>query len=359
MLLNCGVDQGYSFIQGKSKENEIKFDSYIKEISKDEALNIADSIRDVNELNLLVKYNGKYFILGKLASQVYSSLTKKLSKDRMNVFSTVYHLACLGLLCESREIEVNLAVGMPNRSRKEKKDLETFLKGQYEFSFLYDSGEIVKYINIKNVYAMPQPVACAFVLPEEERDNKKIMVVDVGHGTSDILFLDQMRVSNDAGMRFCGRGVEKLYKILKDRILNKYSESSEYIVNNISEKEIQRIIESNGKYYINGKIQDIKDIFTLSFEEYADDLFDEIESNFTILPEADLILGSGGIFNNIDFTKYFANKFKNYGLTFVTEKSKPQWTVVNGLYIFSNLYFEDDNTNKIKQPTERVEEVNE
>lgn len=337
MVNNVAVDLGYAYVQAKARDILVKFDAYIKQIPESEIDEIRNNIDTLDEKHLLVKYNKKYYVLGQLAITNYPSLTKRLIMDRYDEISIIQYLSAISLLSEDNEILCNLAIGYPNRSRNEKEKAEKMFNGMYQIEFLTRNDIVTKIVRFESIKAIPQPVSVAFSIAEENRENK-ILVVDIGYGTSDVALLDKMSVSKEVGARYFNRGTELIYKLLEEKI---YSSPivQRHKIPKISEKTLQGIIET-GKWKINGVDQpEIKNILIESLREYADELYNNIVANIVNLDECDIMLGSGAIFKNKEFTQYLADKFKEYGFIFATSP-QPEWSVVNGLYEFSNLYFE-------------------
>ena len=337
MVNNCAVDLGYCYIQGFAKEKRVRFDAYIKQVPENEVDEIRNSIEKFDESHILIKYNKKYYVLGKLAIGNYPSLSKRLVIDRYDEISVLQHLSAIALLFDDSEILCNLAIGYPNRSRNDKEKAENMFNGMYQIEVITRNEIITKIIRFEGIKAIPQAVSIAWSIDEEVRSGK-ILVVDIGFGTFDIALLSDMSLSKEAGTRFFHRGVELVYKMLEERI---YASDivKRHRIPKLSETTLQGILET-GKWRINGKDQpEVKNILNNVLKDYADELYNHIVSNIVNLDEYDILLGAGGIFKNKEFAQYLANKFNEYGFIFATSP-EPEWSVAKGLFDFAELYFE-------------------
>jgi plasmid segregation protein ParM len=342
----AGIDSGYGFAIGKSNtDKEITMRNYIRRITEKESQEISDNITEINSQNILIKYNNNYYICGDLCLSYYPQEQMKIDDNRVNnIFHLLEILMIVGQLSKENEFNLYLTVGLPNRLKQQTKSFINWLTNIYEFSFLSKNGEIKKTINIKEVSCIPQVYSPIFTLPNDKR-NKYICSIDLGHKTTDIMLINRFNIVQQAGTIIDAQGCIYLYKQLNQLLLDKYSntlfkkkEYSQILLQNIFEKE---------EYYIGEERQDIQSILDYVQEEYLDYIYYKVENNLSeYLVDVDIFIASGGILRNDKFRKTLANKFKqSHGKPFMCDKD-PQLAIVNGLFNYALLKYKDDtNTN--------------
>jgi hypothetical protein len=344
ITINCSVDSGYGYSLGHSPMKEVIISNFIKKLSQEDAKTIAEKITETNEDNILIKYQGTYYAVGKLALKADPKIKRGASNNRVNdVEHHIELLATLGLLCDSRNYDVNLVVGLPNKLRYDKKNMATWLKKTFEFSYLNSTGESFKEINIKKVACIEQPVAAIYNLTEDEREVCNIISLDLGHNTADGVYMSEGVVSVNANDWFNMDGVRWCYDELEKKIVEKYY-NSEYKIVSVLERDLQTAIET-GILKFQNKKENITPILNDIFEDYADLIFKEVENKYSqYFSTTDYVIASGGIMSNKLFAEKLGKKFKVYSITFAVFKN-PQKSIVDGMFNIANQLYEDDFTN--------------
>mgnify|MGYP000851660580 FL=1 len=332
-----GLDSGYGYGIEKVENGTYIIENYIEEITKSDALDLASQIDKLDTNNIILQYHNKYYMVGTLCKNNQLDAVHRYSKDRRNIFHLIEILSLLGFASKESEFDVSVCLGLPNFLRSEKDEFEKWLQGTYNFSYLCSMGEIKKSVNLKDVLFLLQPYAPIFILPENKQ-NKFICSLDLGHGSADFLLVNNYKVIKQPGTLSYCEGVIRCYKQLKEIIVNKYA-NTEYKITDIAESKLQEIIET-GKFIINDKEIDIKDSLNFVFEKYADYVFQQCESNLgSYLQSVDIFIASGGILNNQEFKQNLTQKFKNsYNKPFMTYEF-PQMAIVNGYYSCAKLKY--------------------
>jgi hypothetical protein len=341
ITINCSVDSGYGYSLGRSPLKQIIISNFIKKLSQEDARSIAEKITETNEDNILLKYQGTYYAVGKLALKADPKIKRGASNNRVNdVEHHIELLATLGLLCDSRNYDVNLIVGLPNRLRFDKKNMATWLKKTFEFAYLTSEGENFKEINIKKVACIEQPVAAVYNLTEDERAICNIISLDIGHNTTDGIYMSEGVISVNANDWLNLDGVKWCYDELEKKIVNKYFDS-EYKIVSVLERDLQTAIET-GIFKFHTKREDISPMLNDIFEDYADLIFREVENKYSqYFSTTDYVIASGGVMSNKLFAEKLAKKFKVYGITFAVFNN-PQKSIVDGMFAIANEIYEDD-----------------
>jgi plasmid segregation protein ParM len=344
VTINASVDSGYGYSLGCSPMKEVIISNFIKKISQDDAKRIAENITIVNEDNVLIKYDGTYYAVGKLAVKADPKITRGASNDRVNdIEHHIELLATLGLLCDNRNYDVNLVVGLPNKLRYDKKNMAKWLKKTFDFAYLNSQEEVYKEVNIKNVACIEQPIAAVYNLTDEQREVCNIISLDIGHNTTDGIYMSEGVVSVNANDWLNLDGVRWCYNELEKRLVAKYFDS-EYKIVSVLERDLQIAIET-GIFKFHNKKENIDSILNDIFNDYADLIFKEVENRYSqYFTTTDYVIASGGIMSNNAFAEKLSKKFKFYGITFAIFPN-PQKSIVNGMFNIANQLYEDDFTN--------------
>ncbi|APU87066.1 hypothetical protein [Clostridium botulinum] len=102
-----------------TNDTEVIMKNYINNITEKEALNIANTIKELNNKNTLIKYNGKYFICGDACIERYPDTMQRLNRDRIkDEYHLIELLSIVGQLTKESEFNLYLCVGLPNRSKE-------------------------------------------------------------------------------------------------------------------------------------------------------------------------------------------------------------------------------------------------
>lgn len=338
--LNMAVDSGYGYSLGKSEIKNVIIPNFIKKITEDDAKRYAETIKQVSQDNIILKYQNSYYAVGNLALKADPRIKRNPTNDRVhNINHLIEILSTMGLLCENRNFEVNLVVGVPNKLQSIKKDMVKWLKNNWEFSYLTCNGEVFKSIDVKNVACIEQPIAAIYNLSQKDLDSSNIISCDIGHNTADGVYLTSGSVSLNSDDWMNARGVIWCYKELEKRLVANFRDK--YQLFEVLERDLQQAIEF-GIFKIHNQKVDIQNILNNIYEDYADYIAGEIiESYEPYLSTTDYLICSGGIISNHYFTQLLADRFKKYDITFAIFKN-PQASIVEGMFILANTLFPDN-----------------
>ncbi|ACA57322.1 ParM/StbA family protein [Clostridium botulinum] len=336
----AGVDTGFGYGIGMTNDTEVKMKNYINNITEKEALNIADTIKELNDENTLIKYNGKYFICGDACIERYPDTMQRLNRDRIkDEYHLIELLSIVGQLTKESEFNLYLCVGLPNRSKGDSKKFEDWLKGSsFEFSYLCNFGEVKKKVYIKDVTCLPQAYSPIFTLPRNDM-NKTIFSVDIGHSTLDLMLVKNMQTVMASDTLLDGEGCIRIYNNLKQALIRQNEDKK---ITYYSYSQLQEILE-NGNYSLYGEEQQIENILNRCLEEYAEYVFFTIENNmYKYMPTVDTFIFSGGLLNNTTFKTILSDKFKQaYKIPLLVQNNRSQYTIAEGLKEYSNIKYAD------------------
>ena len=343
MGINIGVDAGYGYIMSSAEIGEVKFSSYIKKVTEQQALEIKSEITKAGDVNkILVKYNDAYYALGRLCEDMFPNETRMITNDRVgNVYHLVQILTSIALtLKNSNSINANLMVGVPNRLAFSKKQMKQWLENKkYEIS-LIGTRSINKTISIDLCHCLLQPVFPVFsAFDEVEISQKSIMSLDIGHSSTDAIVMKNFAYSQEREDIVAIQGMNRVYNWIEGELINRFHKN--HMLTSVPESKIQSLVE-NGVFYLNGKKVDVSDILSSAMDDYANFLFMEVNRKYLVtLPVIDVILVSGGVASNEDFMRTFAKLFKNMEIDVMTE-AEPQWSVCRGMKNVMDQLIADD-----------------
>lgn len=340
--INIAVDSGYGYALGKSKEKLIKLSNYILKVDKSFAESIKDSISEITEDKILVKYKDKYYAIGDLATRIDDSVNRYVSNNRVgDLFHTLEIITTLALTTNLKEFSVNLILGLPNKLIHLDKALQEDIKSDYEIEFICANESIKKKFSVKNTIVIPQPLAPIFNLKSEGIVKYNLLSVDIGHGTLDSFVLRKGIRSMNKNL--CVEGVNRCYTKLEEKLMEKYRE--DFGIVSIENIRLQEGIEENTFSFKNQKL-DITDINKVVFGEYAEYVFHELENCYgDNLGKFDIIIGSGAIMSNVFFVNSLSNLLSQYKVTFKV-LGNPQESIVNGMFNILNSKFKEETINE-------------
>lgn len=339
--INCAIDSGYGYALGKSSLKNTIISNYILKLTKEQVNQAITDIDELNENNIIIKYDNKYYAFGNLAVKLDRNIKRYSTTMRINnINHTLEIIGTLGLLYNGTSFDANLILGLPNRLRFEKQKFKESLIGKtFSFSYITNKGEVEREITIKNLNVIEQSVAAIFNFPREIMKKYDIISLDIGHGTGDGCVMNEGVLSTNSSDWVSVEGVKWCYSKLKDAILSKYRD--EYGMIDIEDIKLQVAIEHN-IFRIKGQDLEITDILKDIFIEYADYIIAELDTNYgDFMSRADYIIGSGAIMNNETFTSALKEKLAPYGVEF-KRFGDPQKAIVNGMFNIAEQKFEDD-----------------
>lgn len=352
--INCAVDSGYGYAIGRSFEEVVLISNFISKISETNAKALAKNIKEPNADELIIKYHSEYYVVGKLATKAFPSLKRTVMNERVdNKEHLIEILSVLGLLCSDTTFNANLIGGLPNILSHEKDAMATWLKKAYRFSYLCQSGEKTKCINVQNVIVVEQPTAVIFNLNSEELDSLSVISLDIGHGTADACLMVEGVLVLDLKYIIRIEGCKRIYSQLEERLLEKYRES--YGVHSILERDLQNAIE-NGVFKINNENKDITKILEEILSDYATYVANEVSEKYQEhIRSCEYLIGAGGLFKNKYFVTELSNRLSKYRVQLALFDD-PQMSVVDGMLNIINAYHKDDYSDFKIEETATTEE---
>ena len=206
-----GIDHGWSTM----KTNSQVFATGVKEIANEPPMR-----------NDILEYNRKYYSIGERRLEVRADKTEN---------ENFYLLTLAGIAKELRsrgktEADIYLAAGLPiSRFGDEKKDFIEYLSKNKEISFRFEDD----YFNIRIVHVAVFPQCYAAVVDRMTEFNQKVVVVDIGSWTIDIMPIESKKpingecISIQNGLIPCMRAInEKCYRLhnteIDESVIQKY-----------------------------------------------------------------------------------------------------------------------------------------
>lgn len=339
-LINIASDSGFGYGMSKSPIREVKIGNFIKEIPSYEVDEIVKNVNELNDRNILLKYNNTYYAVGQLAKKIDPKIERPLSSSRIGDDDHLVELlALIGRSCDNTSYDVNLMVALPEVIIDKAEEFEKWMTRKFEFSFITKDNECKKSIRIVKTYCTSQGLAPIFNLTSSEKENS-ILSIDHGHNTFNVRYWNHGQTPRNYSLY--GDGTKTVYEELEKRLIERFKD--EYNLRKVRETDLELAIET-GVFKISGKRKDITDLLDIAFESKSKDLFKKIDKKYSdILPSVDLILANGGIMENENFLKRLSDKFKGYNLMFAT-MDESQWAVTRGMYKYLCEIEEDDFTN--------------
>lgn len=245
-----GMDHGWSTMKTDSQV----FATGVKEIANEPPMR-----------NDILEYNGKYYSIGERRLEVRADKTENENFYLLTLAGIAKELKKRG----RREGNIYLAAGLPiSRFGDEKKDFIEYLFKHKEVSFRFEED----YFNIRIVHVAVFPQCYAAVVDRMAEFTQKVIVVDIGSWTIDIMPIEGKKpvngecISIQNGLIPCMRTInEKCYRLynteLDESIIQKYMRfgsvelDEEYvqIMNEELRKYAENVYNSLREYKINLK----------------------------------------------------------------------------------------------------------
>lgn len=350
MIKNVGIDTGYGYGLMVSSNKKIKVASFIEEVKESQALALSSNV-SLNDVltgkKLVIKYakplysissisETKYYVVGEYCENVIANCSRFVTDNRIGDDKHLIQLlALMGLAVDSQVADINLGMGYPTKLKFEKQELIKWLTDKFEFSYLYDKGEVKRSLNIENVIACGQSSAPIFTLePEEIRSN--ILSLDFGHNTNDYLY---WKAGNfQSKYEVDKRGFRHHYSEMSDLLLQKFYK----VTKNFKEATVQKALET-GTIKLRDGEHNVETLQEEVLETYVDEIIKDIITHYEeVLDEVDIVLLSGGIVENDKFYNLFLKKSEKLMLPRVERPENAQWNIVNGLYEIVNSQFDEE-----------------
>lgn len=224
MVIPVGCDLGTSTIKICCGEKKILIPSIIGEPNPGWT---GMSIDKTLEKNLvLIEGNTEWYVgeLARLQSEVRLALASEgQMKSAEDTFIAVK--AALSLLMTGEEEEFVIATGVPVATGMEvMKNLSRMMKGEFKISVRNDStGEHLNYrAKVLQTFVMPEPYGTYYAILKEKGEESAVdaVIIDIGHGSTDILTMYQgrpMRTASGSLVEATDTLTSRMAKALQDK----------------------------------------------------------------------------------------------------------------------------------------------
>ncbi|MHA1213034.1 MAG: hypothetical protein ACTSSH_11285, partial [Candidatus Heimdallarchaeota archaeon] len=184
------------------------------------------------EKNLVIKDGNRKLYVGELA-RLQSEIKREIASEGKvkSIDDAILAIkASLALISDKNFDQIIMATGVPvASSKKEMIKLAKGLKGDLEIFVENEAtGEsIERVLNIKHCIVMPEPFGTYYYTLKAEGENRAVdaIVIDVGHGSTDILTLYEGRV-----MRQASGSLEEAVDTLTHRIASELQNQTGKII---------------------------------------------------------------------------------------------------------------------------------
>ncbi|MHA1378318.1 MAG: hypothetical protein ACTSRG_08040 [Candidatus Helarchaeota archaeon] len=276
-----GIDLGTSTIKISTGETKILIPSIIGEPNPGwTGMSVDKSL----EKNLVLIEGNKQWYVGELARLQSEVRLTLASEGQMKSAEDTYIAvkAALSLLMNNPEEEFVLATGVPVATGVEvMKNLSRMLKGELSIHVKNDStNEELNYkANVLKTLVMPEPYGTYYKILKDKGEDTAVdsVIIDIGHGSTDILTMYQgrpMRTASGSLVEATDTLTSRMAKALQDKtgaIIKPFD-----LMSTIQKGRDQVMI--GGKYYA---ITDLKNHYT---NQIAKIIIDEVMRLIATLP---------------------------------------------------------------------------
>lgn len=198
-----GVDHGWSMVKTATQV----FPTGVKEIANEPPMR-----------NDIIEYDGKFYSVGERRLEVRAGKTENDNFYILTLAAIAKELKKRGMY----EASIYLAVGLPiSRFSDEKKDFIDYLYKDKEISFRFEDD----FFKVKIVHVAVFPQCYAAVASKITEFNQKVIIVDIGSWTIDIMPIENKKpvngecISLQNGLIPCMRSInEKCYRLYNTEI---------------------------------------------------------------------------------------------------------------------------------------------
>jgi hypothetical protein len=291
-----GIDLGTSTIKLSCADNLKKIPSIIgsplegwRGFSGDNSL----------EKNLVIYDNERSLYVGELA-RLQSEVKRAIASEGKvkSIDDAILAIkAILALITEKDDDQIVMATGVPvASSRKEMIKLAKGLKGELEIKVENEAtGEQFERIfEINNCIVMPEPFGTYYWALKKEQESRAVdaIIIDVGHGSTDILTLYEGRI-----MRQASGSLEEATDTLTSRLAQELQNQTGKIIKPFD--LMSALSQGKDVLTIGGERWDILGMKDYHIENISDVILDEVNRLIgTLPPDAiieKVILCGGGI----------------------------------------------------------------
>jgi hypothetical protein len=348
-----GIDRGFGVTKYFSDINKGSFQSLIAPIDEERAERIIDNNAD-DEDTLVVKYDGKYYLVGERVAKIYIKYGERsLERNRKSISETVLFLTAMALATgEVEEVDVLVTTGLPTD------DLKKFSK-EYARHIIndYKAHEIVVYKNkkplskkltVEDALIENQPKGTIITAINDKfanglkwKDIKDInfAVCDIGYNTTDLsVYAGKDLVTADS-INFSTKAMVNIVKSAKDLIFEKYGSDKK-------EDEILAALKT-GVIKVKGKKVDCSEEIKDAFINNAKDIVSEVVSKWeSMIDSFDEMILTGGTVENNFFSGVLQDMFKKQSGWVTVVPEHPQFANVFGFYLISQSVLQQKKNNE-------------
>ncbi len=281
MTTHVGIDLGTSTIKISCGDTKILIPSIIGEPNPGWTGMSSDKTLENNLV--LIEGNKEWYVgeLARLQSEVrYALASEGQMKSAENTFIAVK--AALSLLMDNPEDDFVLATGVPVATGAEvMKNLSRMMKGDLKINVRNDStSELFDYkANVQKTLVMPEPYGTYVKILKEKGEESAVdtVIIDIGHGSTDILTMYQgrpMRTASGSLIEATDTLTSRMAKALQDKtgaIIKPFD-----LMSTIRKGRDQVMI--GGQYY---SIKEIKNYYS---DQIAKIIIDEVMRLIATLP---------------------------------------------------------------------------
>ncbi|MBD3189374.1 MAG: hypothetical protein GF308_01960 [Candidatus Heimdallarchaeota archaeon] len=299
VIRSVGIDLGTSTIKMSSANGEdlVRIPSIIGDPNPGwTGMTLDKSL----ENNLVLEEEGKSFFVGELA-RLQSEIKRALaSEGKMKSIrdAAMAIKAALSLYVKDDGEEIVMATGVPvATSQDEMSKLSKGLTGKINLTVKNDATEEKHTFNIKvnKCLVLPEPYGSYYQILKSSGENRAVdaIIVDIGHGSTDILTVYQGRL-----MRTASGSLEEAVDTLTTRMARTLQEQTGKIIRAF---DLMRTIEKNMEaVMIGGQQYDVKEIKSYYIQNISEIIIDETSRLLgTLPPDAwieKVILTGGGAY---------------------------------------------------------------
>jgi len=283
VLRSVGIDLGTSTIKMSSRDGEalIRIPSIIGDPNPGwTGMTLDKSL----ENNLVLEEGGQTFFVGELA-RLQSEIKRPLAsegkmksiKDAMMAIK-----AALSLFIRGDGENILIATGVPvATSQDEMETLSSGLSGDMQINVKNDAtGETHSYnITVDKCLVLPEPYGSYYQILKTSGENRAVdaIIVDIGHGSTDILTVYQGRL-----MRTASGSLEEAVDTLTTRMARTLQEQTGKIIRPF---DLMKTIEKNLKaVMVGGQQYDVTEVKQYYIENISDIIIDETSRLLGTLP---------------------------------------------------------------------------
>jgi actin-like ATPase involved in cell morphogenesis len=298
-MKSVGIDLGTSTIKMSSNNGKdlVKIPSIIGDPNPGwSGMTLDKSL----ERNLVLVEDGQNFFVGELA-RLQSEIKRPLaSEGKMKSIKDALLAikAALSLFIHEEGEEVLIATGVPvATSKQEMETLSKGLKGEMNLTVKNDATdeEHTFNFNVKKCLVLPEPYGSYYHILRTSGENRAVdaIIVDIGHGSTDILTVYQGTL-----MRTASGSLEEAVDTLTTRMAQQLNEQTGKIIRPF---DLMRTIEKNlDAVMIAGQQYDVSEIKSYYINSISEIIIDETTRLLNTLPPdawiEKVILTGGGAY---------------------------------------------------------------